>query len=340
MNIGLLFPFRNAPRWHRPFPQYYAEQLAQVRLAEQLGYDTVWLSEHHFSEDGYSPSLLPIAASIATMTTRIRIGTNLIILPLHNALRVAEDAATVDVLSNGRFDLGVGRGYSKQEFAGYGVSREERGSRLTEGLEVIEGLWSQECFSYTGKHYRIRDARLAPKPVQQPRPPIWVGSHGPKTMDMMARRGYHYLGTGEPATQAAFDAALKNNGRRIDDHHAAHLCWTHVAPTYEQAWDNVQEHFHYMFSSYAGWLAEAGDLSADQRPAQIPPAAELRHAMGDELGLLVVGSPDQVAEKLDVLRRRTRTTHLVLGMHIAGLHPDRSRESMELFASRVKPLLR
>jgi alkanesulfonate monooxygenase SsuD/methylene tetrahydromethanopterin reductase-like flavin-dependent oxidoreductase (luciferase family) len=89
MNFGLLFPFRNAPRWHRPFPQYYAEQLAQVRLAEQLGYDMVWLSEHHFSEDGYSPSLLPIAASIATMTTRIRIGTNLIILPLHNALRMA-----------------------------------------------------------------------------------------------------------------------------------------------------------------------------------------------------------------------------------------------------------
>ena len=93
MNVGLLFPFRNPPRWRVDWTSLYAEQLRQIQLAEELGYDTAWLTEHHFAEDGYSPSLLPIAAAVAAQTQRIRIGTFLILLPLHNAVRVAEDAA-------------------------------------------------------------------------------------------------------------------------------------------------------------------------------------------------------------------------------------------------------
>ena len=140
MNVGLLFPFRNPPKWRKPFTQFYAEQLRQAQLAEELGYDTIWLTEHHFAEDGYSPSLLPIAGALAAMTTRIRIGTFLLLLPLHNAVRVGEDAATVDVLTNGRFDLGLGQGYTPSEFEGYGIPRKERASLLEEGIEVIKGM--------------------------------------------------------------------------------------------------------------------------------------------------------------------------------------------------------
>ena len=96
MNVGLLFPFRNPPQWRAPWPEFYAEQFRQIQVAEQLGFDTAWLTEHHFSEDGYSPSLLPIASTIAGQTSSIRIGTFLILLPFHNAVRVAEDAATVE----------------------------------------------------------------------------------------------------------------------------------------------------------------------------------------------------------------------------------------------------
>ena len=87
MDVGLLFPFRNPPQWRTPWPQFYAEQLKQTQIAEELGYDTIWLTEHHFAEDGYSPSLLPIASAVATMTSRVRIGTFLLLLPLHNAVR-------------------------------------------------------------------------------------------------------------------------------------------------------------------------------------------------------------------------------------------------------------
>src|SRR5216683_7121366 len=180
LNIGLLFPFRNPPAWRRPWPQYYAEQLAQIRRAEELGFDEAWLTEHHFAEDGYSPALFPIAAAIAAITTRIRIGTNLVLLPLHNAVRVAEDAATIDVISNGRFDLGLGQGYSFSEFAGYGVDRKARASRLEEGIEVIRGAWTKENFSYSGRHYNVKNIAIMPPAVQKPHPPLWIGAGAPK----------------------------------------------------------------------------------------------------------------------------------------------------------------
>ena len=183
MDIGLLFPFRNPPQWRKPFPQFYAEQLRQTQVAEELGYDTIWLTEHHFAEDGYSPSLLPIAGTLSAMTSRVRIGTFLILLPLHNAVRVAEDAATVDILSNGRFDLGLGQGYAPAEFAGYGIPRKERGSRMEEGVEVIRGIWTQDPFSYEGKHYQLKDIRLQPKPAQSPHPPLWIGANAPKAVE-------------------------------------------------------------------------------------------------------------------------------------------------------------
>ena len=151
LNVGLLFPFRNPPAWRKPFADFYADQLEQTRLAEQLGYDEIWLTEHHFAEDGYSPAILPIASAIAAITKRIRIGTYLVLLPLHNAVRVAEDAATIDIISNGRFDLGVGQGYAPGEFAAYGVNRKTRASRLEEGIEVMRGAWTEDDFSFDGQ---------------------------------------------------------------------------------------------------------------------------------------------------------------------------------------------
>ena len=137
MNVGLMFSFRNPPKWKKPWADVYESQLAEIRLAEDLGYDSVWLTEHHFAEDGYSPSLLTIAGAVAATTRRVRIGTFLLLLPLHNAVRVAEDAATVDVISRGRLDLGIGKGYAPHEFLGYGIPSKERPSRFEEGIEVL-----------------------------------------------------------------------------------------------------------------------------------------------------------------------------------------------------------
>lgn len=350
MDIGLLFPFRNPPQWRKPFAQFYAEQLRQTQVAEQLGYDTIWLTEHHFAEDGYSPSLLPIASAIATMTSRVRIGTYLLLLPLHNALRVAEDAATVDLISNGRFDLGVGQGYAVGEFEAYGIERKHRGSLIEEGVEVIRGLWSQDGFSYQGKHYNFKNITMVPKPAQSPAP-IWIGAGAPKAVERAARLGCHYLGMSSPNSQQIYDAALRANGRDPKDFNAAQLRFAYVAPTHDQAWEDAGAHLHYMLSWYGRWLSEANDFPGAAQMANTPSIAELRalsqkNFTGDtdspyasSLNAPIVGTPEQVAREINTMTRSMRTTHLVLGMHLPGLDPAKSQRSMELFAKEVRPAL-
>ena len=109
LRFGLWYDFRNPPAWKRPYDQLYSEIFDQIAWGEQNGFEDIWLSEHHFIDDGYSPSLLPIAAAIAARTKKIRIGTSVMLLPFHNPVRLAEDAATVDVISGGRFELGSAR---------------------------------------------------------------------------------------------------------------------------------------------------------------------------------------------------------------------------------------
>jgi alkanesulfonate monooxygenase SsuD/methylene tetrahydromethanopterin reductase-like flavin-dependent oxidoreductase (luciferase family) len=337
MDIGLLFPFRNPPQWRKPFPQFYAEQLRQTQVAEALGYDTIWLTEHHFAEDGYSPSLLPIAGTLSAMTSRVRIGTFLILLPLHHAVRVAEDAATVDILSNGRFDLGLGQGYAPVEFAGYGIPRKERGSRMEEGVEVIRGIWTQDPFSYEGQHYQLKDIRLQPKPAQSPHPPLWIGANAPKAIERAARLGCHFLGGGASEAQEAYDAALRQHGRDPNDYHAAQLRWAYVAPSHDQAWDEAQDHLHYMLSWYGRWLSEAKDFPGAEQFGQLPPPAELRKHPERLLASPMIGTPEEIGREIERFTREVRTTHLVLGMHLPGLDPAKSQRSMELFAKEVMP---
>ncbi len=305
MNTGLLFPFRNPPQWRTPFPQFYAEQLRQVRLAEELGYDTIWLTEHHFAEDGYSPALLPIAGAIAALTSRVRIGTFLLLLPLHNAVRVGEDAATVDVIANGRFDLGLGQGYAPSEFEGYGIPRNERASRLEEGIEVIKGMWTRDPFSYEGKHYHLKNISLMPKPAQTPHPPLWIGARGKKAVERAARLGCHFLGAADPTAQEVYDNTLRRYGRDPKDYYA-----------------------------------EAKDFKSDSRFGQLPPPSELRHTSQGLIGAPMIGTPEDVRRDIEQFCKNVRTTHLVMGMHLPGLAPAKSQRSMELFAKEVMPGLR
>lgn len=340
MNVGLMVGFRNPPQWRVPYPELYAEQLAQTQLAEDLGYDEIWLTEHHFSEDGYSPSLFPLAAAIAARTNRIRIGFFLLLLPLHHPVEVAESAAAVDLISNGRLDLGVGLGYAKGEFAGYGISRAERAGRMEEGLEIIRGAFTQDNFSFSGKHWDLSGITLEPKPVQAGGPPIWMGAMAPKALERAGRLGCHYLGLGEPENQTIYDDALKAAGHAPSDFGAAHLRWVHVAESQDQAWDDSQDHLHYLLSVYAKWLDEASFDTAYTGAPRIPAPAELRYADSRLLGAPLIGTPDQVAAGLDELKKTCRTTHLVLGMHLPGLAPAKVRRSMELFAKEVLPGLR
>ncbi len=183
MKFGLWYDLRNPSQSGRRTADVYRDTLAQIELAETLGYDDIWLSEHHFVDDGYLPSLLPMAAAVAARTRRVSIGTNVLLMPFHHPIRLAEDCAVVDNLSDGRFIFGPAVGYRLEEFATFGVPRRHRGSLTEEAIEVMQRCWTEEEFDYEGHHFSFRGVRCTPKPARMPSghesPPPGDGSSVP-----------------------------------------------------------------------------------------------------------------------------------------------------------------
>ena len=165
LRFGILWPFRNPEFARVPWVDLYKSHLDLISESEAMGYDNAWLTEHHFVDDGYSPSLMSIAGAISQRTTRMRIGTFLVLLPLHNPVRVAEDTATIDLMSNGRFDLGVGLGYRPKEFDDQGIASSERGGRLKEGVEIIQRLLSDEVVTFDGKYNHLKEVQQQKIPL-------------------------------------------------------------------------------------------------------------------------------------------------------------------------------
>ncbi len=176
--FGLYYDFRNPPAFERPFDRLYREVLEQAAWAErQLGFRSVWISEHHFVDDGYTPSPLTLAGALAASTERMRLGTSIVILPLQDPVRLAEDALTVDAISGGRFALGVGLGYRPSEFAGFGVSFASRRARLEEGLSILRAAFDGRPIAERG------GVRITPGPLGPGRPELWVGGFAPAAIE-------------------------------------------------------------------------------------------------------------------------------------------------------------
>jgi alkanesulfonate monooxygenase SsuD/methylene tetrahydromethanopterin reductase-like flavin-dependent oxidoreductase (luciferase family) len=192
MNFIVSMGIRKLPGSSQPMHEIYRDFLEEAVLAEELGFDAVWASEHHFSPDAWSPSPVPFLAAVAARTQRIRIGTYVLLLPLHNPVRIAEDFAVLDNISGGRVDLPVGVGSAIEEFHTFGVPFGERLGRMFEGLTVIERCFTGEKFSHHGRYYDFPDVHMTtPTVQQQPGPPIWVASMGEQSVRRTARRGYH-----------------------------------------------------------------------------------------------------------------------------------------------------
>ncbi|MBI3967612.1 MAG: LLM class flavin-dependent oxidoreductase, partial [Chloroflexi bacterium] len=135
-----------------------------------MGFDQIWVAEHHFTRYGSVPSTLTFAAYVAARTKRIRIGTAVVLLPFWNPLLVAEEAAMVDILSDGRLDLGVGRGYQWHEYQRFNIPMEESRGRFTESLEIIKKAWTEKAFDYEGQYFQLNGVNVLPKPLQKPHP--------------------------------------------------------------------------------------------------------------------------------------------------------------------------
>ncbi|MBP1685876.1 MAG: luciferase-like protein [Deltaproteobacteria bacterium] len=333
LRFGLYYDFRNPPRWRQESTAHYRAILAQIERAEGLGWDDVWLSEHHFVEDGYTPSCLPLAAAIAARTTRLRVGTAVMLLPMHDPVRLAEDAATVDVLSGGRLDLGVGTGYRASEFTGFGIDRRTRVGRLVEGLEILRALFAGETLTYRGRYYHCEDVTLYPQPVQRPLK-VWYGGF----VESAARRAAHYadalIVSGFATVPIrAFRDELTKLGKNPADHEVASgAMWLIVSAHPEQRWREAREHFHYQLSLYAQWTAQVTGWNTYAR--QTATDAALRSE-----GVQVV-SP---AQAIDIIARYIEATQITRWYSWTlppGLPPEWADEHIELMAKEVMPAFR
>jgi len=310
-------------------------------LAERLGYDSVFIGEHHFCFSSGNSSPLLMLAQIAGRTERIRVGTSIICAPFHNPLRLAEDIAAVDIISKGRFDLGIGVGSEYEEFETFGIPPGERFGRTWEIIDIIERCLhgGEAQFSHAGKYYRFPNVRWILPPVQQ-RVPIFWGGFGPQGVSKAAERGYHLIA---PDVTGQYVRIMRERGRRPEDHYIGFVHQVSIAATREQAFEAIAEPNLWVNNTYAtrrnldgSWPPpEARTSMADYRKA---------YAGGKTVGLFppIFGTPEQVIERfLPVVQGKMGLiTHIGIEARPPGTQTADVERSMTLFAREVLPVLK
>jgi alkanesulfonate monooxygenase SsuD/methylene tetrahydromethanopterin reductase-like flavin-dependent oxidoreductase (luciferase family) len=330
---------RTLPGQPQPLQLLYREHLDEAVLAEELGFDCVWASEHHFSPDAWNPSAAVFLAAVAARTSRVRVGPYVLLMPLHNPVRVAEDFAVLDNVSGGRADLAVGVGSAKEEFESLGIPFGERLGRTFEALSVIEKCFAGEEFSHDGKYYQFRDVRMTTTPVQPGGPPIWVASMGEQSVTRTARRGYH-LAAGAGRGHATYEGLLRQFGHDPATKQVASVpLRVHLAPSRNEAWDDTEAGLHQVLHFYRtrGQDPKAGSSAAGPLET-LPPVGEFRDVPGIGHGgqPFVIGTPDEVMRMLEAYRDR-QLSHLALNFHQPGQDGASVQRSMRLFARELLP---
>jgi alkanesulfonate monooxygenase SsuD/methylene tetrahydromethanopterin reductase-like flavin-dependent oxidoreductase (luciferase family) len=314
----------------------FAETVEQVRLIRALGFDSIWGGEHHATPGYHYFPLLPFLQRLAADAEGLAVGTNLILLPLHNPVEVAEIGAFLDVITGGRFLLGVGLGYRPEEFALFGVPMAERVSRLVEGVEIIRRLWTEDAVVHRGRHWRLDGVSIRPRPLRQPRPPILVGSQVPAGITRAARIADGWLVVPVPtldefAAQATDFASARAAARLPPSRYVCRLIEVACAPDEETA---IHRAAPYLLAKYAAYLSWGiPGITLDPGAA---PEVQLRRLAAHRFA---IGSPDQVAEAL-LAQHRAGVTHATMRVSWPGMPQDEILAGLELLGRAVLPQVR
>ncbi len=336
------------------FRRAWEEMLEQISLADELGFDTVWLAEHHGSTYGTMPSPQVAAAAVAMHTTRMRIGIAVSILPFDNPLRIAEYYAMVDVISNGRLDFGVGRGYQPREFRMLGMGDKQAHSRelFRESLDIVLGAWQSDDFSYAGKHYHVENVNLIPKPVQRPHPPVYMAAISPESFKIAAEKGLQLMVTPTLMTMDELKenvlvaqkemAALGADPAKFD----FPMNWQmHIAESGEAAKAATADALGWYFEKVMALVPQGDDTPPGyERYAEL--AAQFK-AQGTvdveglrEGGIILLDDPKTAIEKITALNRDIGQKQISCWMRIGGLENAKVKSSIKRFAEEVIPACR
>ncbi|MBI2525513.1 MAG: LLM class flavin-dependent oxidoreductase [Candidatus Rokubacteria bacterium] len=315
--------------------QFYREALEEVVRGEDLGFDSIWMEEHHSVQDHYWPSPLTVLAGFATRTSRVTLGTDILVAPFYHPARLAEDVAMLDVMSGGRVVLGVAIGYKPDEFALYGAEMEKRGARFEEQLAVMKGLWTQDWLSFKGRCYQV-EGRLEPRPVQRPHPPLWIGGWGELTLRRAATLGDNWI----PGPTAELPRLVAGKKRFLDNRARAGLTapiteWpltrdVIIADTDREARELAERHIMVSYrKEYAGgWKHPFIDASI---------ATNLDTVMKDRF---LIGSPDRVVQALRPFVTEYGMTHLICRLFFPGMPHAHIMRELDLLAREVMPAFR
>lgn len=325
----------------------YQETLEQIVYAEELGFDTAWLAELHFNPSfSIMPAPLIMAAAVAQRTTRIRLGTAVLLLPLHHPLRTAEEAAVVDLLSQGRLELGVGRGMIAIHFQGFDVPREESRERFEEALTIIRQAWTQETCRFEGKYFHVPETIVVPKPVQQPHPPLRIAANSPETAAFAGAHGY-----------AVFIASPINPGAKLSEqvtcYRRAFRAAVHASDTEDVAIafplyvaDNAAQVRQEVEASFLNYF-RAISLQARLGARDLSPAYDYLREIRKRVETMtweqiepmaLYGSPESCVQKITEIYQQCQMDQLICWFNPGGLVPQRQvLTSMRRFAEEVMP---
>ena len=316
----------------------YDDTIAQARLADELGFDTVWLAELHFNRRfSVMPSPLLMASAIAATTKRIKIGTAVNLVPLHHPIRLAEETATLDILSHGRAVFGIGRGANPRHFEGYGVDIDEGRSGFQEAVELVLKAWTTDELFYQGKHYQVDGIQVEPKPYQKPHPPVYVAAESPDTFSMVGSMGHSVLLAPMIATSEVTLAGLHEYWRSLTggapDPTRGKV--TVSVPTFVAESDrkaraafeaSIDNYLDTLRASSRGWVKERSMKLSYER-------------INDEFA--AIGDPEHCVAKLQEVKEIYQAQEIMCWFNMGGLVPEVDVEkSMRLFAEEVMPHFR
>ena len=328
--------------------RYYSEALEQVIHAERLGYNSVWFTEHHFTRHGIVSATLSVLAYLAGVTNSIRLGTAVTVLPFHNPVQLAEQTATVDVLSNGRLDLGVGRGYQWGEFHRMGVPMDEASRRFEEGMKVLIRAWTAtEPFDHWGEFWSFNDMTVQPRPVQQPHPPVFVAASGADSVARVVRNDWNLLiGQGESQQQVArqvefYSDALAEIEAEYTPQRLVVARAMYAAPSTELARREAKVPFMWFKDTGQEVSAPPGqrlDLLPEEFAAyrsRYTPDAQFDYDASCD-NVMLFGSPEHIVDRIGQLRE-AGVENLIFFVNFGGIEHQKVLDSLELFATEVMP---
>ncbi len=321
----------------------FARGVEIAQTADRLGFDSIWCAEHHFSTYGYLSRPLMFATHLAARTDRIRVGSAVVVLPLHHPLIVAEEIATADILSGGRLDVGLGRGYQPYEFARLGATLDESRARFEEAVDILLKAFTGEPFSYHGAFYNFDETSVFPVPIQRPRPPIWVVGQSTESIVATAKRGFNLVsgGFGVPLERLrefrkSFDAAIPDAAQRenirISTQRPVYV--TRDASELPEIVEQARWNMRVTLSLRQG-LERVEKGRAIAVPFETEPTTEQLLER-----YFVMGTPQTCIERIKTIQAATGINHFNASFWFGDLAQDKLLRSMKLFAEEVMPAFR